>query len=267
MGRLDGLNEDEQGACLIAERSLGVVAEAWDVGGRRGAVDAMLTYPDGRRAAFEVVKLAAEGVLHTEHLLARDNHIWPLPGRWSWSIAVGSQRDIPRLQAVYENIIRSCEAADVEQPHVHYGWLLSADPDVKWLVQESSSRMLGNKRVPATEMAGAILMRPARAGVVNQSMSGFTDGLSVAFEQPHMPRHFEKLAKAEGAERHLFIILHDSVLPFSIASELMFDHTIPPEAPPLPNHVTHLWLADGFSRRVLLWNSSDGWRNFYPYDN
>ena len=29
------------------------MAEPWDVDGRLGAVDAMLTLPDGRRAAFE----------------------------------------------------------------------------------------------------------------------------------------------------------------------------------------------------------------------
>ena len=34
-----------------------------------------------------------------------------------------------------------------------------------------------------------------------------------------MPRHFEKLAKAENTERHLFIILDDSALPFGIAFE------------------------------------------------
>ncbi len=81
MGRLDGLAEDEQAACIIAERSIGVDAQAWDVDGRDGAVDAILTYPDKRTAAFEVTKLAAEGALHTQGELARTNHFWPSPGR------------------------------------------------------------------------------------------------------------------------------------------------------------------------------------------
>jgi hypothetical protein len=54
MGDVDRLNKHERSACVIAERTLGVVAEAWDVDGREGVVDAMLTFPDGRRAAFEV---------------------------------------------------------------------------------------------------------------------------------------------------------------------------------------------------------------------
>jgi hypothetical protein len=86
MGDVDRLSKDERGACLIAERVLGVVAEAWDVDGREGAVDAMLTYPDGRRAAFEVTSLSAEGAIQTQRLLGRDNFNWPLPGQWWWRV-------------------------------------------------------------------------------------------------------------------------------------------------------------------------------------
>jgi hypothetical protein len=46
---------------LIAVRMLDAAgAEAWDVGGRQCAVDAILTLWDGRKAAFEVTNLAAE---------------------------------------------------------------------------------------------------------------------------------------------------------------------------------------------------------------
>jgi len=68
--RFQGLSEQEQAACLIAERVLGVVAEPWDVGGRQGVVDAMLVYPTGRRAAFEVTALSGDGALQTVSLLA-----------------------------------------------------------------------------------------------------------------------------------------------------------------------------------------------------
>ena len=59
--RLEGLDEHEQTACLIAERALGATATAYDVLPRQGAVDAFLDYPDGRRGAFEVTQLATDG--------------------------------------------------------------------------------------------------------------------------------------------------------------------------------------------------------------
>lgn len=118
------MKPDEKAACLIAVRMLEANgAEAWDVGGRQGAVDAMLTLKDGSRAAFEVTKLAAEGALETASLLARDNHRWPLPGDWFWSIEVGSPQDLRRLKGCYQNIILICEAAGVAYPDRHqFGW-------------------------------------------------------------------------------------------------------------------------------------------------
>jgi hypothetical protein len=47
--RLEGLDEVEQTACLIAERALGAKATPYDVAGRQGAVEAFLKYQDGHR--------------------------------------------------------------------------------------------------------------------------------------------------------------------------------------------------------------------------
>jgi hypothetical protein len=45
-----------------------------------------------------------------------------------------------------------------------------------------------------------------------------------------------------------------------------FDDPLPPEPPPVPDHITHLWLAPDSSKRVLIWSHPDGWRNFLPYN-
>jgi hypothetical protein len=44
--RLEGLSPQEKAACQIAERVLGAVATPWDVNGRPGVVDAMLSPAD-----------------------------------------------------------------------------------------------------------------------------------------------------------------------------------------------------------------------------
>lgn len=107
----------------------------------------------------------------------------------------------------------------------------------------------------------------SRGGVVDDSLPGFTDELRTAFDSPHIPPHFAKLARADADERHLFIPLHESTLSFALSTGLMFGEALPSDAPPIPDHITHLWLAPAFSRRVLLWSRSDGWRNFFPYAN
>jgi hypothetical protein len=243
-------------------------AEAWDIGGRQGAVDAILTLQDGRKAAFEVTNLGDPLAFETASLLARDNHQWPLPGNWHWTIEVGSPQDLRRLKQCYAKIILLCEAQNIIYPNLHQlGWSPTADPDLQWLVQTSSCNMIGHPELLAKNMPspGANVVPASGGGVVDESLSGFAAHLGAAFQAPHIPDHFAKLARAQADERHLFIPLHDSALPFSISSELMFGKALPPDAPPVPAHVTHLWLAPAFSRRVLLWSQPAGWRNFFPY--
>ncbi|GAB7070393.1 hypothetical protein H7J06_11605 [Mycobacterium hodleri] len=118
-------------------------------------------------------------------------------------------------------------------------------------------------RVKDMTNPGAMVVPAAGGGAVDETLSGFADALGEAFDDDNIKRHFEKLARAVDVdERHLFIPMHSSALPFSVFSELVFEETLPPDPPPLPDHVTHLWLAPEASRRVLLWSRDAGWRNF-----
>ena len=116
--RLQGLDDDEQTACLIAERTLGARATAYDVPPRQGAVDALLDYPDERQGAFEVTHLATDGgaSLHLDSLLEQDGYGLPLPGKWWWTIKIGHPRDRPRLRSIFAKIVLLCESVGVTQP-------------------------------------------------------------------------------------------------------------------------------------------------------
>jgi len=113
--RLEGLDEVEQTACLIAERALGAVATAYDVAGRQGAVEALLDYPDGRRGAFEVTQLATDrgASLQLASLLKQDRFRLPLPGKWWWTIKIGHPRDRPRLRSIFAKTALLCESVGV----------------------------------------------------------------------------------------------------------------------------------------------------------
>ncbi|MGV9725161.1 hypothetical protein [Nocardia beijingensis] len=268
MGRLNGLKPQEQAACSIAERVLNVVATPWDVDGRSGVVDAMLTFPDGRQAAFEVTALAAEGAIQTDNLLYRDRNSWPLPGNWWWTIQVGSPSDLPRLRASYSKIALACESAGLERPE-ELALRGDSDPDLRWLVEDSASSMTGHSTVPAVEgstIRTAMVTSPARGGFVAGSLTGLKSALEDAFRRPHFPRHFEKLAQAEADQRHLFVPIHRSALPFDVSHNLAMTDDLPTEPPPVPKVITHLWLAPEFSRRVLLW-SHEGWSSHKPFDD
>lgn len=266
--RLQGLSRQEKAACLIAERVLSAVAVPWDVDGRQGAVDAMLTLPDGRQAALEVTALAGAGALQTDVLLGRDDFGWPSPGRWWWTVQVGSPRDLPRLRASYSRIALLCEAAGVTRPEQLWRRHEDVEPDIMWLVEESTSDMCGHPEVPAVDgdkVRDTMIVPAGRGGGVDHLLRGLKKALIEAFAAPPMPRHLDKVARAEADERHLFVPVHRSALPFAVADGLWTGTRLPPEPPPLPAEVTHLWLAPALGRRVLLW-SPRGWEEHHPYD-
>jgi hypothetical protein len=204
--RLQGLDEEEQTACLIAERALGVTATPYDVDGRQGAVEAFLDYPDGRRGAFEVTKLATDGgvSLQLQSLLERDGHGWPLPGNWWWTIKVGHPRDLLRLPDIYAKIILKCESAGVREPRRLAP--AAIDDDVRWLVEESSVRVLGYPDVLAEDghrTRSATVDQFSTWGGSDESYSQLDEELSTAFNTTNIQRHLDKLRRTQADERHL----------------------------------------------------------------
>lgn len=260
---LDKLKPQEKACCLLAVRVLDVArAEAWDIPPHQGRPDIMLRHKDGRRGAFEVTNLGDQQAFHMAGLLAATNYKWPPAGQWLWSIQVGSPASMRRLKSCYQKIIGICEAANVEQPECStLAYEPSADPDLRWLVEESGCNMIGHSGTPASGHH-VMVMPLARGGRVDDALPDFANELSKAFQAGHITPHFEKLHREPNVdERHLFIPLHETALPFNLSTTLTFEDTLPAEPPPVPSYITHLWLAPAFGKRVLVWAPAAGWHN------
>jgi len=221
--RLEGLDEVEQTACLIAEGALGATATAYDVPPRQGAVDAFLDYPDGRRGAFEVTWLATDGgaSLQLGELLRGDRSGLRLPGNWWWTIEIGDRRDRPRLLNIYAKIILLCEGIGVTDPR-HLP-LTEVDADVQWLVQESSVQMHGHPNVPATDedrVRRPMITQRSTWGGLDETFSLLDEALRTAFDTDLIQRHLAKLRRTEADERHLFLVVDVYDLHFSLFDAL-----------------------------------------------
>lgn len=258
--RLAGLENSELGPCLIAERVLGCRARAWDVAGRQGAVDAMLDLVGGRTAAFEVIRLADQKDLQAEAIMRRDGYRWRLPGcRWGWSIRIDHPRHIPRLRGSAARIAQLCEAAEMQPEQL---WQAeTVDPDIAWLIEETASTMHGTPTPRRGDDGWASVLPAATGGAVDETLSGLAAALAEAFTRTPFPAHFAKLARTAAHERHLYVPVHWSALPFPVSCGLMFGT----QPPPLPQPVSHLWLDPQYSRRLLLWSPA-GWSEHDPYN-
>lgn len=60
-------------------------------------------------------------------------------------------------------------------------------------------------------------------------------------------------------ERHLFLPIDYRRLAGGTYDGLAFSEQLPAVAPPVPEHLTHLWLHPVYGSRVLLWSRSSGW--------
>jgi hypothetical protein len=252
----------ERFACALAERVLGVRAEPWDVAGRQNAVDAMLTYPDGRRAAFEVITLGSRRQQQLWGLLGRDQFGWALPGAWWWHVDITDPRDLPRLRRCFDRVVLLCEAHGVSSPDQLPREVVDADADVRWMTDTDGFTLTGVPELPADDgnrRRRAAILPSARGGIVDHDLAGLHHELADAFAAPPFPAHFAKLLATPAEERHLYMAVHLSALSPSVLVGLTSGNALPPVAPPVPAGITHLWLMPQFGRRVLLWDTH-GWR-------
>jgi len=271
---LAGLDNAERLACRVAERVTGAQARAEDVPGlseRTGAVDAFLTYADGRIAAFEVTRIASnQKALQLENLLGREAFGWTLPGQWWWDVSISDVGDLPRLRQCFKKVVLLCEAMGVTSPdHLVLRDNDTLDDDLIWLVEESSVSLHGHPDTPAkagAQIRRALVAPAATGGLVDDSLNGLNNALVCAFSAGHLPGHIAKLVRTPADEKHLFMIVHHTDLSFEVASALMFGATVPSGPAWLPAGISHLWLAPVFSNRVLVGTTS-GWVQAYPYGN
>src|SRR4051794_41832062 len=114
-----------------------------------------LVHPDERRAAFEEAVLGER-----EHLLLaplrRDSDMqWTAPARWWWQVAINDVRRLPRVREIFPVVARVCEAHGVPSPCHLPAPLISAVPDLHWLVPPGPPPPPGPPDPPGPPAPGA----------------------------------------------------------------------------------------------------------------
>jgi hypothetical protein len=224
-------------------------------------VDAIITYPDGRTAALEVVMDADPDFQRIRARLHNTGQIIPAPQlKYAWHVSVA---DDAFVREIREGIVTLL--GHIEQPaRLHltwpggYRWRDAADIDAAfkaWGVLRAT---------PYDRFSGA----PAKVFLWPRVLGGFEGAPDVVPQRacefltntaPDVPA---KLAASGLAERHAFIWATITT-GFEVLMVLEGEE-LPTQPPDLPEGVTHLWVAGSHTReRTLRWQPASGWSSVY----
>ncbi|GAA2023433.1 hypothetical protein GCM10009740_10900 [Terrabacter terrae] len=227
------------GAHLVAH-ALGATASKFDAEGRQSAVDFLMEWPNGRHGALEVTLVTQPESAAWQGMAAREGWQWPALSGWEFRLA-GPDMPYRRARNAVLRAVALCDQWGVDEPHGLPADVLDREPEVGWVNEVGELRRSSLK-------PGVSLFSEVRAEFVEASTCDFATVVEGWLKLPHMPRHVEKVLSAAGvAERHLFLVPVDEVLP---ARFLTNDFAAPTRSP------------EGFSGLDGIWIWSNYWHQF-----
>jgi hypothetical protein len=253
---------DEATARRVVSDALGVSVELYDDGTREGGrmVDALFTYPDGRKAALEVVSDVDVRSTQQFARLARDNALFSVAGlSHGWYVSIGQKANIDKLvERDLVQILGPLEAAGaVRYEGPNQGAQLS--PAVERLAARHGIRATRIEAWPA----GRVILNPGPwVGSASMSPAFTSRWVSTFLVGPLGMQKASKLRDHEDVdERHIFIwATNRTDMSFQVVLEGSIQLAAGVEPPTFPEGISHLWIGGMTSiQGVVAWFPDRGW--------
>lgn len=258
MARGDRLAPEEEEAARVVAAALDVGWEPWDVRDRApGSYDIRLHLPGGRLGALEVTSLTLPKIDRDLAALEEHDGTWAAPRRWAWTVRANGV-DLRELEPIFRRVALRCESAGLAGPDDFHGEAARTD-DARYL-----RRNRVHMRGQACDGAPPAVRLSPGWQALNGGADTFVADLAAAFaaSQANLVKHFAKLEDGPEDQKHLYLFARSAAFP---TTAFLSERTeMPVERPPIPEHITHLWLHPrDLGRRVLWW--ADGlWREYPP---
>jgi hypothetical protein len=255
----DKESPDELFARRCVERVLDVPVNRWDRRGREAAVDYHIDYDGRQPAALEITTLTDQAMRQISALSEEPLEV--VPRLFDWHVTPHAGTKMTELRRHVPRLIALCEATGVDDPaklpnqtHLDVEWWETAPVTVKGYRTSRQPRVR--------------LLRPPVGGATKDSMSALVDSLGSIGQSTLITRKIKKLQASQLGERHLFLLVDDSGLGFGPYYALATKHAVPTDDPSVPEAITTLWLASGWTLGgVLRWSRGSGWSRHWPFDN
>ncbi len=248
----------EKLAFAVTGAVLGATVEPYDRDGRQRAVDAILHYADGRKAALEVSATGPDSEVPIQHYLGQRGHSRTIAGvAGTWVVQLPRTFHPADMRKV-EKGLRRCEEREV----MHLSELDAADADLGQLTRQGV-------RADLIEATGSRVhfVLPPTAEPAGPGRGWLPDEMDAVLTTERLQSKLEKLAASGLAERHLFLIVLPGTFRQPVFDALAFSGRLPAAAPHLPGGLSQVWLLTGVrAGGVIRAVSGEGWRRDDPYD-
>lgn len=245
---------EERFAFNLVGRVLGAKVEPHDIGGRQGAVDALLHYPDGRRAALEVSSIGPQDEARILGFLEKGGERREISGLGRvWHVILpGTFR--PRDLPIVDTLLVQCERLGFDSLMQGIG-----DDEIRALLQQGVNAEAIGLPAPACGWAFVHVREPG--GWEGRGIQPLPDELATQLRTSGMRENIEKLAASGLDERHLFLMVRPSAFTFPVYDALSFGGPLPADPPRLPVGLSEVWLASTLIGGGVLRATADGtWR-------
>jgi len=247
------LRREERFAFDVVRRALGTdVAQHDDGSAHEWSTDTSCC-PVGGPGAVEVTTVGDPAAMQLESIYRTQFVVDGIT--WSWTVNLGSLIRINELRQHLPNLVRLCEELGVRDPD----YLEPIEPCVAWYQASDDIEALGG---PETSKPGSIYLIPgmARGGMVPEHLDGLPAWLEVELRTRRFASDLAKLAASGRTERHLFLRVHDTWLPWELDYLLSGGSVVPNTSFDPPTELTALWLATRWQNPILWWSRAGGWQ-------
>ncbi|WP_156761956.1 hypothetical protein [Microbacterium karelineae] len=235
----------ERIAAYLVGHATAASVVAHDIDGRQGVVDFLIRWPDGVAGALEVTLVVEHASIEWQALAAAEGWRWPATSSWDFRASEVSFRYKSTRRLVLR-AVELCDRWSVDDPRDLPQDALIAEPGLRRFSRWDLGSLTRSPFSP-----GVTVYARTTAEFIEAAPSSFSRVVETWHDQPHMASHIAKLVETpDVAERHLFLVAMDDVLPVRFFTD-DFD---PPATRPL-----------GFDAVDVLWVWSNYWHRFLRY--
>ncbi len=256
---------DEQFAFAVVRRVLDADVRLHDTGGRQGAVDGIVTYPDGRVAALEISSVGPEDEARITNVLSRSQSRRQLAGiSHHWYVQVPGDFHPAELRSIDQAVLR-CEELGFDHlsDAVGHG---HTDLDALAL-RHVSADAIHTTSAPEQATRRVYVYRRPPGGFLRDGIEPLPDELAEMLRTTTMQSKIAKLVRSGLDERHLLLLVRQSAFSFPVYDGLAWGGPLPSRPARLPAELSQVWLLTGYAAGgVVRATASGAWFRDHPYD-